>query len=191
VTCDSKDIESFDDFFRADFPRLVKFLIQMGYGWEDAKDSAAEAMLAACQTWATLRNPRAYVRTAAMHAAGKQARRDRERLVRSIKGGWLTPDHVDPIATINDHLDAGSQLLTLLDHLPHQQRVVLALHLDGFTNTEIADHLGMLAATVSSHLRHAKQRLRTVLRLAETTGKRPAVAIEGGASHDVRRRGDA
>ena len=186
---DATDVKSFDDFFRTDFPHLVQFLIQVGFGREDAKDSAVEAMVAAYEHWRTLRNPKAYVRTAALHAAGKRARRDRERLGRSIQGGWLIPDHINPFAMIDDRLDARPQLLTLLALLPHQQRIVLAFHLDGFANTEIAEQLNMLAATVGSHLRHAKQRLRVALRPTGQTGQRPsAAAIEGGGRHDVTRR---
>lgn len=157
------DTENFDDFFRVDFPKLVKFLLTAGFGFEESQDAAADAMVDAYRRWGRVRNPTAYVRTAAMHSATNQARRDRAGLPRSIKGGWVTPERVDPFASVDEHLDAGPRLLALVRCLPDQQRLVLAWHLDGFKNTEIADHIGLAPGTVGSHLRHAKRRLRAEL----------------------------
>lgn len=169
--------DCFDDFVRAESVPLVKFLAHVGFGWEEAEDAAAEAMLTACQKWSTLRNPRAYVRTAAVHTATNQAIRDRQRTERSIRGGWATPEHSDPFAEIDERLDAEPRLLALLKLLPPKQRLVLAWHIDGFSNTEIADILQMPVATVASHLRHARQRLRTQMPLPKP---RSAAAVEGG-----------
>jgi RNA polymerase sigma-70 factor (ECF subfamily) len=179
VACERDD---FDDFFREDLPRLVKFLINAGFDYESSRDAAAEAMLSAHLGWADLRNPRAYVRTAALHEAGNQAKRDRARTVRSIKGGWVTSERIDPFAEIDDDLDGQPRLTALLQLLPQQQRLVLAWHLDGFTNTEIAGQLDMNPATVGSHLRHAKQRLKAHL---ASTGSLSAIALEGGVHDDA------
>jgi RNA polymerase sigma factor (sigma-70 family) len=162
VSCDIKD---FKDFFRVEFPRLVKFLLTAGFGVEEAQDAAAEAMVDLYLRWAHVGNVTAYVRAAALHSATNQARRDRERVTRSIRGGWVVPELVDPFGSVDERLDAGRQLLELVRCLPYQQRVVLAWHLDGFKNTEIADHFEMNPATVGSNLRHAKQRLREMLEI--------------------------
>lgn len=77
-------------------------------------------------------------------------------------------------------MDATRRLTTLLMHLPGKQRLVMVWHLDGFTNTEIAHHLVMAPATVASHLRHAKNRIR---RLLTASSRLTAEVInEGGAS---------
>jgi RNA polymerase sigma-70 factor, ECF subfamily len=184
----NESIDDFDDFFRTELPRLIGFLINAGFGWEESRDAAADAMLSAYQAWAELDYPKAYVRTAAHHVASKQIRRDQERTLRSIQGGWVTPEQVDPFVAVDDALDAVPRLLMLLNLLPHRQRLVFAWHLDGFANTEIAHHLEMSPATVASHLRHAKQRLRTKL---HTLDRLPAVLTsEGGIHHDAQRRGD-
>jgi RNA polymerase sigma factor (sigma-70 family) len=182
----NESIEGFDDFFRTELPRLVGFLINAGFGWEEARDAAAEGMLAAYQAWAELDYPQAYVRRAAFRIVSKQIRRDQERTLRSIQGGWATPEQVDPFATVNDALDVP-RLLAWLNLLPRRQRLVLAWHLDGFTNTEIAGQLEMPAATVASHLRHAKERLRDELRTPDRLSA--VLTSEGGTRHDTQRRG--
>jgi RNA polymerase sigma-70 factor (ECF subfamily) len=202
---DTAGVEDYDDFFRSVFPCLVKHLIRMGYDWEAANDAAEDGMLAVYKAVYVERkdvpSPQAYARKAAVHAAYNQARRDRERVERSIRGGWLLPDHVDPIAALDDRLDSAATLQTLMAKLPNQQRTVLALHLDGFTNTEIAHELDKLRSTIGSTLRHAKERLRSELgpidrrrtersrnesRQAETPMQGPTrPAIDGGDSREA------
>ncbi|GAA3435802.1 RNA polymerase sigma factor [Kutzneria kofuensis] len=177
----------FDDYFRADFPRLVKFLVTAGFAFEAAQDAAEEAMLTVLQEWSTLRSPHAYVRKVALRWAVNQARRDRERVARSVRGGWLPQEETDPVAEVDDRLDGGPRVTALLAGLPARQRVVLAWHLDGFSNSEIAEHFGLKPATVGSNLRHAKQALRAALATTAITAPQPPVATaEGGVRRDVR-----
>lgn len=176
MTC---TLEDFDEFFRAELPQLIRFLIHAGFSWEESRDAAAEAMLSAYQGWSEIQHPKAYVRTAAQRIAGHHNRRDRERALRSIQGGLVTPDQTDPFPMIDEALDALPRLLALLDQVPIKQRLVLVWHLDGFTNTEIAEHLEMLPTTVASHLRHAKKRVRDLLLTQERLPA--AVTHEGGA----------
>jgi RNA polymerase sigma-70 factor (ECF subfamily) len=180
VTDASESYPGFEEFYRADHARLVTFLIKLGFDRELAADAAEEAMLAVLQCWSDVRNPRAYVRAAARHAAIHQVERDRERLPRSIAGGWSTPEHADPFDGVDEAMDALNLMTRLLGRLPEKQRLIFAWHLDGFTNIEIAHYLEMRPATVSSNLRHARNRLRLSL------GDPPQfpVALEGGARHD-------
>lgn len=179
----SENADDFDDFFRIELPRLVGFLINAGFGLEEARDAAAEAMLSTLQAWAELDYPKAYVRKAAHHVASNQTRRDQERTLRSIQGGWVTPDQIDPFATVDDALDGPARLSELMNLLPHRQRLVLAWHLDGFANTEIACHLNMRPATVASHLRHAKQRMRDQLQTLDRSTT--TLTSEGGTHRDI------
>jgi DNA-directed RNA polymerase specialized sigma24 family protein len=136
-------------------------------------------MLSVYQGWAEIDHPRAFVRKVAHRNAARQVKRDRERTRRSIGGGWSTPEQFDPYALLEDQMDATRRLTTLLMHLPGKQRLVMVWHLDGFTNTEIAHHLVMAPATVASHLRHAKNRIR---RLLTASSRLTAEVInEGGA----------
>ncbi|MFI6031647.1 hypothetical protein [Amycolatopsis magusensis] len=51
--------EDFDAFFHREFPRVVGFLISLGFGSGLAEDSAAEAILKAHTKWCELHQPRA------------------------------------------------------------------------------------------------------------------------------------
>lgn len=180
--------EDFDEFFRADLPQLVRFLVHAGWGWEDARDAAAEAMFSAYQGWAEIDHPRAYVRKVAFRIAAYQRRRDRERILRSIRSGMATPEHVDPYVLLDDRIDASRRLAALLEQVPNKQRLVLIWCLDGFSNIEIAQHLNMPLATVASNLRHARNRVRVLLRPIglQAPNQLPATVIpRGGASHDA------
>lgn len=180
----SDSCEDFDEFFRTDLPELIRFLARSGWRWEDARDAAAEAMFSAYQGWAEIEHPRAYVRKVAYRFAAKQRRRDRERTLRSILGGMTTPEQDDPYSLLDDTMDANRRLVELLKQVPDKQRQVLVWSLDGFTNTEIAHHLHMSPATVASHLRHARNRVR---RLLSTASRLSTEMIhEGGARHDPR-----
>jgi RNA polymerase sigma factor (sigma-70 family) len=174
-------LEDFDEFFRAELPRLVRFLIHLGWGWEESRDAAAEAMLSAYQGWTEIEYPKAYVRTAAHRIAGHQHKRDQDRIQRSIQAGVVTPEQTDPYPILDDALDSLTRLTELLEKVPEKQRLVLVWHLDGFTNTEIADHMEIPPATVASHLRHAKRRVRRLLH-----NEQPPVALanEGGVHDD-------
>ena len=62
-----------------------------------------------------------------------------------------------------------SELLARLRHslstLPRRQRdTFLLVHVDGYTTAEVATILGVRPATVRSNLRHARKRLRTLMK---------------------------
>nr|BFE61015.1 sigma-70 family RNA polymerase sigma factor [Dactylosporangium thailandense] len=152
------ECEDFDKFFRTQYPRLVKHLMTLGTGSEEAKDAASEAMIEAYRQWDTIDCPAAWVRVVARRTAAHNAERDREGLRRSV---------VSHLATVAGRAlqepafleEDQRTVLNLLASLPARQRTVMAWHLDGFTPEETARHLGMRPATVRSHLRHARRGL--------------------------------
>jgi RNA polymerase sigma factor (sigma-70 family) len=150
---------TFVEFFRDEFGPLVAFLRKVGFARPQAEDAVAEAMTCAYQSWSRIdRSPRGWVRKAAYRIACNQARRAREEPTRAVAGGWAISTYydVDVVETTEEH----HLLLQLLQQLPRQQRLVMAWHLDGFDTEEISGQLGMLASTVRSTLRHAKDRLK-------------------------------
>lgn len=170
----------FDDFFRREFGHLVAFLVKMNFDRATSEDAAVDAMIAARSNWAMLKCASAWVRKASYHNALKASQRNREGVKRAISGGWLNGpnDH-----SVDDTLAAvveQPQVEYLLAKLPERQRLVLAWHLDSFTNAEIAEALEMTPATVRSTLRHAKDRLKKEF---EGTGRE---SEEGGEPHEVR-----
>jgi len=152
--------ESFDDFYRDDLTRLVAFLCKAGFGLEPAKDAANEVMTLAYKNWSSIRSPRAWVRKAAFRAAVKEAERTRTEAGRAAASGWLVDSYVD----IAGHAEVEEQptIKALLARLPPQQQQVMAWHLEDFRAGEIAEVMGLEPATVRSHLRHARDALRSI-----------------------------
>ncbi|WP_394613090.1 RNA polymerase sigma factor [Lentzea sp. JNUCC 0626] len=170
----------FDEFFRHEFGRLVAFLVKMNFDRATSEDAAVDAMIGVRGNWATIDCASAWVRKAAYHNALKASQRSREGVKRAIFGGWLNSpnDHSaeDTLAAVVEQ----PQVEYLLAKLPERQRLVLAWHLDSFTNAEIAEALDMSLATVRSTLRHAKDRLKK-----EFEGTAGQESEKGGESHDV------
>lgn len=152
------DEREFDEFFRNDFARLVAFLLKAGFEREDARDAAAEAMARAHREWANLTQPHAWVRKVAYRTAVRQVRRSREAAAHVLE--WATSDPGRAQCDQTKCVDERLRVLTLLNGLPAQQRVAMAWHLEGYSTSEIAEHMGIATATVRSTLRHARRRLR-------------------------------
>jgi RNA polymerase sigma-70 factor (ECF subfamily) len=130
-----------------------------GATFEDAEDAVSEAMARAYTCWPELTQPAAWLRTVALRLYFKKAEKDRRQ------------GHAETTASALDCLDrvsAGpqeeravhSQVIAVLQCLPHAQRTAMALTFDGYTPAEIAALLQQKsAATVRSNLRHARMRL--------------------------------
>jgi RNA polymerase sigma factor (sigma-70 family) len=147
----------FDEFFRRDLVPLIAFLSKAGFEREDARDAASEAMACAFWEWKSVQQPRAWVRKVAFRIAARQAQRSRESRLRMTERSRLIlgNQQVDQMADVDQRL----RVLDLLDGLPPQQRVVMAWHLDGYSTSEIAEHMEIAVATVRSTLRHARHKL--------------------------------
>jgi RNA polymerase sigma-70 factor (ECF subfamily) len=139
------------------------FLLKMGVRFEDAQDAVAETMKRFCEKWESIDSPRAWGRATAYHFAVDVVRR--ERVERSKLQRFLpfAPGEVAGADDLHMLQEEQRAVISQIRELPAKQRVVLALHLDGFTSLEIARMLGSRSGTVSSNLRHAKQRLRVAL----------------------------
>jgi RNA polymerase sigma-70 factor (ECF subfamily) len=153
------DQQGFASFFELEHPRLVLFLLKIGCGEADAEDAAQEAMLQAYLMWERITAPRAWVRTVAVRMYRNNAKRRRE--TPAVLDGMTPPAHDDP-----DKASAAEEellVVTLLKCLPAQQRIVAALHYDGFAHDEIAAIIDRPTATVRSTLRHARTRLEEMI----------------------------
>jgi RNA polymerase sigma factor (sigma-70 family) len=157
----------FEEFFRADFPRLIGFLINIGYSKGVANDAATDAMAIAYREWPSLESPRAWVRKVARHRAEKLRKRDArgDQIILEMEATdlRLVADD-DPerhwLLSEEDRWVAGA-LACLAPH----RKCVMALHLDGFSTAEIARVMGIKESTVRSHLRHARAQLSRNLNL--------------------------
>ncbi|MEV6832118.1 RNA polymerase sigma factor [Amycolatopsis sp. NPDC051102] len=148
----------FEAFFADDHPRLVGFLIRLGYPLAIAEESAAETMFKAHKKWAVIEHPKAWVRKVASREAMNQSIRETEDRRRSAESSWLLHETGDDSTGSVD-----AQLLRdqLLQSLPgDRQREIMAWTFDGFEPTEIANALGIEPESARSSLRYARAKIK-------------------------------
>ena len=133
------DYADYDDFFRVEFPRTVRYLRRAGAAFEEAEDAAQEAMQALWPTWPTCEHPVGWVRTTALRAYVRKAERDRKRVALEAKNARLATPAPPPSAEPDEY----GELVRPLRELPLRQREVLALGLDGYGTDEIAELLDL------------------------------------------------
>lgn len=144
-----------------------------------------ETMKRMCENWSAINNPKAWARTTAYRIAVDGARARRSESDKSRRAGLQQPSMTKATDDLWMLKEEHRIVIDRVRQLPLMQRTVLALHLDGFSNTEIAEIVDSGASTVASNLRHAKQRLAAILASEGIyrPGTRPRVT-EGGAAHD-------
>jgi len=158
-------VEQFNGFYRSDLKSLIWLLAKAGATRTEAEDVAQEAMLVLLGAWSSVHNRRAFVRTVALRGLyrtwdSRKRSTDAEQRIASRKDWLETFD-------ANEDVD---RTLELLESLPTAQREVFALRIDGFSEKEIAEITGKKETTVRSNLRHARDKMKSVLRRS-TTGK--------------------
>lgn len=158
---DPPDREGFSEFYCTEYVLVVAFLRKVGFDYHRAEEATAQAVHSAYEEWPKIRtNPRGWVRKVAYRLAVRDAKAERTRLTRLVGKGYgtLVADGTAPY----EQVDQDELLVRTLAQLSPRQRCVMAWHLDGFTNQEIAKMLGIRQATVRSNLRHARDRLKQI-----------------------------
>ena len=155
--------DRYDSFFREMYRVVVRVVMGAGASLDDAMDAVSEAMLLAYKSWPLLDNPAAWVFKVALRTSSKTAKRDRIRPKFEERAGRR--DGVDRIPEDRaEDPDECKFVREVLLNLPAAQREVMALTVDGFDPTEIAEIVGKSPATVRSNLREARRKLRDELR---------------------------
>lgn len=152
------------------FPRIAAQARLRGASQHDAGDVTQQVMLGAYRRWnKPAANGRrlcdlvqdeqlAYVLrslTYAMRDAGRRQQRVRALLSRLWHHG-----HSDYVTWDESADGTGGPALAELRRLPRRQREVLALMIEDWSTEEIADHLGISASSVRTHLQKARKTLR-------------------------------
>ncbi|MGI5330976.1 RNA polymerase sigma factor [Actinomadura nitritigenes] len=148
--------DSFDDYYRSDLTTLTRFLVYLGASVEDAQDIAQEAMMAVLKQWRHVDDPQAYARTAANGIFMRRLRKAKKER-QAAKRAWIPEQHRSPFVSFAADAESVMQLLRTL---PLEQREVMAWTIDGYTPSQIAEATNQNAATVRSHLRHARASLK-------------------------------
>jgi RNA polymerase sigma factor (sigma-70 family) len=152
-------VEDFSAFFHDTYGNLIKFLLRLGGELGEAEEAAQNAMIDVYGSWNRIERPDAYVFVAAQRALFRARQRSRELLPRLISTGALERQNDrEPEIAAADQQDA-KQVLEILEELPRRQREVVALRIDGFGISEIAELLGLTQTAVRSNLYKARQNL--------------------------------
>jgi RNA polymerase sigma factor (sigma-70 family) len=143
----------FAEFFRAEHKKLIRFVMAIGAGGEEAAEIAQVTFVKAFQRWDAIRAPRAWIRRVAVNeltAARRAARRETPHAT--------MPDAPVPVpvALAVELTEEARQVLAALQALPRRQRQVMAWIIDGFGAAEIARELGVSPESVRQS--HAKAR---------------------------------
>ncbi|GAA3274635.1 RNA polymerase sigma factor [Dactylosporangium vinaceum] len=147
------DADEFAEFYGATYERLIAFLLRSGSSRPDADDFAQEAMLSLLKVWPSATNRTAYVYKAAIRTLITERSRRRRDLALVVKMAKLrTFAAPEPQTEVREVLQA-------LRTLKPEQRLVMALTVDGFRPTEIAALTARSPATVRSNLRLARENL--------------------------------
>jgi RNA polymerase sigma factor (sigma-70 family) len=146
----------FAEFFRAEHKKLIRFLIAIGAGADEAAEVAQVTFVKAFENWDVIRAPRAWIRRVAVNeltAARQAARRETPQAT--------LPDAPVPVsaALAAELTEEARQVLAALQALPPRQRQVMAWSIDGFGAVEIAGELGVSPESVRQSYAKARKNL--------------------------------
>lgn len=138
---DLKIAVEFDDYFRAQFAALSRFVCTLGASVDEAREVAQRSFVDIAPLFDAIRTPAPWLRQTAMNRLAEV------RGIEGIRGGGVRKVDVDDLA------------VKVLMSLPKRQREMIAWSVDGYPPKAVAAVLGISAATASGHLRHAVARL--------------------------------
>ena len=146
--------DSFDAFFAAEYPRLLRLLSAADVTADDALQEAFAKAALAWRRISEYEDPAGWVRLVAVRRLLDQRRSERRRRA--------AVDRLEASATraVRDP-DTSIDLGRAIDALSPQQRVALTLfYLGGLTSEEAGEAMGITAGAVRFHLHEARARLR-------------------------------
>jgi RNA polymerase sigma-70 factor (ECF subfamily) len=168
------DVEEFDSFYAASFPRLVGQLYAMVGDRDEAQECVQEAFVRAWSHRRQLQKahaPEAWVRTTAYRLAVSRWRRT----MRSRREPDRAVQHQEaPAGPDSDHV----ALVAALRQLPEAQRRAIVLHhLCDLPVSSVAAEVGVPEGTVKARLSRRRAALLSLL------GDEPTNGLAEGAGH--------
>jgi RNA polymerase sigma-70 factor (ECF subfamily) len=143
--------------YRAEMPQLIRYLMKC-FGESDMRDAADAAQSAFAELftkWATVRSPRAWLRTVAFRQMLRQPA--------EYPLDAHSEPSVLPASSALELREQERQVLAALRRLPLGQRQVMALAYDQFSYREIAEIIGKSEATVRKNIERARTAMREIL----------------------------
>lgn len=162
------DFAAFHQMHRPGYVRYAKSFL---HNWADAEEAADAAFERIYRNWSRVlasENHEAYAWRILRHQVHdyEKARRRRPLLDAAAFDTAALRETTDPIGQLTESLTLLRAFRELTDR---QQDVMVLLHLHDLTPAEVADELGIAAATVRSTARYARLRLAAILDPDHTT----------------------
>lgn len=160
-------LSRFDDFFTAEYPRLVGLLTAMTGNRTVGEDLAQEAMVRAHQRWERVSRydiPAAWVRRVAINLAhnSRARRRSEKRALARLAGERPTWE----VELGRD--DGGDEFWSTVRSLPPRQAAAITLYyLEDRPVAEVATILGCAEGTAKAHLHKGRTTLAKLLDVPE------------------------
>jgi RNA polymerase sigma factor (sigma-70 family) len=172
--------QEFAAFYEAEYEKLVRILTLYCGSVDDAEDAAQNAMFAlfrCSQDGKAIAHKLAWVCTVGRQFLAKQGQRDKERMLRELRGGHLTPEGcVDDQLTAWEDEEYVEQKLGLLTSA---RRDVIKLVIEGLRTSEIAETLGKKPDTIRQLKMQGRNLLKQDPDIAAAGASQPSSA--GGA----------
>lgn len=154
-----REDRSFDDFFRAEQPRLIAMALALCPGREAAHDLAQEALVRTYLAWpkvSRLDRPGAWTRRVLLNLVVDSARRRHTELRLSDR---LAREHrTSPDAYA--HAESYASFWSAVRDLPKRQRWAIVLHyVDDLSVCDVAAVLNVAPGTVKASLWQARRKL--------------------------------
>lgn len=156
-----------EELHHVEYPGLVRFLLLHGAAWNEAQDAAQDAFTQMCRPGASIRCPKAWLRTVAWRSWLRQqvCEEPCAEIPDVPTAHWQSPAHAAELGA------EERRVIELLLLLPAKQRAVMAWTLDGFTAQESAEAMGITAEAARQNLSRARATLKAQLGL-EGSGDR-------------------
>lgn len=160
-------VQRFDDFFNAEYPRIVALLTAMTGNRTIAEDLAQESMVRAHQRWERVSRydiPGAWVRRVAINLASnsRARRRSEKRALARLAGERPTWE----VEVGRD--DGADDFWAVVRTLPARQAAAVTLHyLEDRPVAEVASILGCAEGTAKAHLHKGRSNLAKLLDVQE------------------------
>jgi RNA polymerase sigma-70 factor, ECF subfamily len=159
---EAEHTQAFEDFFDAQYERLLRVLFLATGDRHEAEDLAQEAFVRVYERWSRvggLENPAGYLYRVALNARRSRLRRMRVAAAKALRLRPVPPP--DPEESADDRVSVQRALATL----PAGQReAVVLIEWLGLTDAEAGEVLGLSPGAVRTRLHRARSALRDLLR---------------------------
>lgn len=154
--------EEFDGLFRAQFPRVFRYLDRLSGDAEVARDLAQDTFVRLLHRGAPPDRPEAWLVTVATNLwrNTRATNNRRARLLGPSRSSEVLADPVESPSTEVEGSEARERVRAAMALLPERERLLLLLMAEGYRYREIAEAAGINESSVGTLLARAKRAFR-------------------------------